>query len=945
MTYCFVRSLLSAALAAILSPALTHAIDAATHPSAATHAVTIVRAYPGAAPCDATLQACISASDDNDIVQIQPGTYITDSLLITRAVSLIGAGASPAATRLSPTSGRMIEYAAASLTANTVISNLSIENGNASVNSGGAIRVTSGGAPLFHSLVISNNIGSAGAGIRVIPNVPVTLISVALISNTASAGGGGVSSSGSLTVVDSRFEYNRATEGGAINIGGALLTVQSTAPASPSVFTGNSASGNGGAIATNSDLKLIGDTQFTANSAGGQGGAVFANNVLEDPPNGARMLWSGNSATGNGGAIRAVGAVNLCQNGPEFQNNSAGAGSTSDGGAIFANTIVLCASRAPGISSNNRARRGGAFYGVASVMLNQHDVGANTAQFGGCAFSDGIVTFDGVDASGCRATNDGGAAMAITVLLQGNGTSLFTNNSAGGAGGVARATSLFVRDSTLISNTAQTAGALSGIERLDISNSTLSDNTARWGGGAGSAAVNLVVTNSVFSNNRVTDTVAPGGALLLGTTSLITGSTFTGNSAKSGGALALPFAGQAYVTGTVFLSNTATSGGAFAGSSITATASTFTGNQAMFGGAITATIIGIDNSLFERNEASAGLGGAIMTDRGSISGSTFIQNGASQRGSALYARAVTIARSTFLRNGADASLRSSALSLVGNSSVTDSVFDGNGAGPGTAQGGAIESSSGTLTVTGGEFRNNRASAGGAVFCQDFCMFELARFASNGAGSGGAIDARGRLIVRRSSFFSNTASANGGAIFHDRTVATAPGDSSIENSLFARNAAGARGNAIVISGTLNTVSIAFNTVVSSALTSGSAIAITAGSANVLNNIMTNHAIGIEQVGGTVSENANLLFGNTANLAGTITSGSIAIGGDPLFVQPQADNYHLFSNSPAIDAGVAASVNIDIDGDARPFDGGFDIGYDEFNPSAAPQHTVHLPLVRR
>ncbi len=944
MAYYFARPLLSVALAAILSPAFTHAMDAASHPPAKSHAGTVIRTFPGAAPCDATLQACISASADNDIVQIQPGTYITDSLVITRAVSLIGSGDSPAATRLWAASGRMIEYAAASITAGTVISNLSIENGNASVSSGGGIRVTSGGAPLFHSLVISNNIGGAGAGIRVIPNVPVTLINVALISNTSSAGGGGISASGSLTAIDSRFENNRATEGGAINIGGALLTVQSTSPASPSNFIGNSASGNGGAIATNSDVRLSGDAQFSANSAGGQGGAIFSNNVLEDPPNGARMLWSGNSATGNGGAIRAVGAVNLCQNGPEFQNNSAGGG-TSDGGAIFANTIVLCASRAPGVSSNNRARRGGAFYGVASVTLSQHDVGANTAQFGGCVFSDGTILFDGVDASGCRATIDGGAAMGISVVLQGNGTSVFTNNRAGGAGGVARATSLFVRDSTLISNTAQTAGALSGIERLDISNSTLSENTARLGGGAGSAAVNLIITNSIFSNNRVTDTAAAGGALLLGTSSVITGSTFTRNSAKSGGALALPFAGQAYVTGTTFLSNTATNGGAIAGSSITATASAFTGNQASYGGAITATIVGIDASLFERNEASAGLGGAIMADRGSVYGSTFTQNGASQKGSALFARAVTIVQSVFLRNGAGATLRGGAVGLNGNSSVTDSVFDGNGAGSGTPLGGAIESSSGALTVTGGSFRNNRAGAGGAVFCQDICTVDLARFASNQADTGGAIDARGRLIVRRSEFFSNTASTHGGAIFHHRIVATAPGDSSIENSLFARNAAGARGNAIVISGTLNTVTITFNTVVSSALTPGSAMAVHAGSANVLNNIVTYHAIGIEQTGGTVSENANLLFGNTVNLAGTIASGGVAVGGDPKFVLPQADNYHLYANSPARDAGVDASVNIDIDSDARPRGGGVDIGYDELNPSAPPLRSVHMPLVRR
>lgn len=103
--------------------------------------------------------------------------------------------------------------------------------------------------------------------------------------------------------------------------------------------------------------------------------------------------------------------------------------------------------------------------------------------------------------------------------------------------------------------------------------------------------------------------------------------------------------------------------------------------------------------------------------------------------------------------------------------------------------------------------------------------------------------------------------------------------------------------------------------------------------------------IESSGGTVSENANLLFGNTVSLAGTIASGGVAVGRDPKFVLPQADNYHLYANSPARDAGVDASVNIDVDGDARPLGGGVDIGYDELNPSAPPLRSVHMPLVRR
>ena len=44
-------------------------------------------------------------------------------------------------------------------------------------------------------------------------------------------------------------------------------------------------------------------------------------------------------------------------------------------------------------------------------------------------------------------------------------------------------------------------------------------------------------------------------------------------------------------------------------------------------------------------------------------------------------------------------------------------------------------------------------------------------------------------------------------------------------------------------------------------------------------------------------------------------------------PLAD-YHLRSGSAAIDAGADAGIGFDLDGDPRPFGGGFDIGYDEY-----------------
>lgn len=55
----------------------------------------------------------------------------------------------------------------------------------------------------------------------------------------------------------------------------------------------------------------------------------------------------------------------------------------------------------------------------------------------------------------------------------------------------------------------------------------------------------------------------------------------------------------------------------------------------------------------------------------------------------------------------------------------------------------------------------------------------------------------------------------------------------------------------------------------------------------------------------------------------------------FVNPDIDDYHLKSTSPAVDAGVeVASIETDIDGDQRMIGKGYDVGADEQGTSSAP-----------
>ncbi len=83
--------------------------------------------------------------------------------------------------------------------------------------------------------------------------------------------------------------------------------------------------------------------------------------------------------------------------------------------------------------------------------------------------------------------------------------------------------------------------------------------------------------------------------------------------------------------------------------------------------------------------------------------------------------------------------------------------------------------------------------------------------------------------------------------------------------------------------------------------------------------------------------------TDNLNAILTQGDVS--GAPAFVNAAGNDYHITTSSVAKDTGVNAGVTTDMDGEARPFGSGYDIGADEFTgqgtrtptPSATPTGT--------
>jgi hypothetical protein len=113
------------------------------------------------------------------------------------------------------------------------------------------------------------------------------------------------------------------------------------------------------------------------------------------------------------------------------------------------------------------------------------------------------------------------------------------------------------------------------------------------------------------------------------------------------------------------------------------------------------------------------------------------------------------------------------------------------------------------------------------------------------------------------------------------------------------------------------------------------------ATLVNNIIASHTTGIVNsapASSTVTADHTLFDGNSTDYGSGVISTN-EVRGDPDFVAPAADDYHIGDGSAAIDVGVDAGVTMDIDGDPRPMGAGYDIGADEYWQG----RYIYLPLV--
>ncbi|MFO7680099.1 MAG: PKD domain-containing protein [Chloroflexota bacterium] len=149
---------------------------------------------------------------------------------------------------------------------------------------------------------------------------------------------------------------------------------------------------------------------------------------------------------------------------------------------------------------------------------------------------------------------------------------------------------------------------------------------------------------------------------------------------------------------------------------------------------------------------------------------------------------------------------------------------------------------------------------------------------------------------------------------------------VENTLFAGNTATLAGEHLFLNGS---ATVALRHVTAVGLGSGTAIHVVNSSVSISNTLIASHTLGVNNLSGSVVQDYNLFFGNDTDTQGVVSGVDHNAGGNPRFIAPAQDNYHLGAGSAAIDTGVDAGILTDSDGEIRPLGAGFDIGFDEAN----------------
>jgi len=338
-----------------------------------------------------------------------------------------------------------------------------------------------------------------------------------------------------------------------------------------------------------------------------------------------------------------------------------------------------------------------------------------------------------------------------------------------------------------------------------------------------------------------------------------------------------------------------------------------------------------------------------------LSGNTVVSNTAGERGGGLCLEGsgATLSGNTVTGNAATSEWSTSSgggLYLYeGNATLSGNTVTGNAATGGwRSSGGGLYLSDSAATLSGNFISGNTAESGGglslsggnATLSGNIISGNTAQGTDWGDGGGGLSLHGSNAILSGNTITFNTADHEGGGLSLHESGAT------LINNVVADNWANATGSGLYIAG--SSPRLLHTTLARNSGGDGSGVYVTDeewvySTVALTNTILVSHTAGITVTAGNTATLEGTLWGSGvwANIAdwagdGTVITGTVNVWGDPAFVDPDAGDYHIGPGSAAVDAGVDAGVNDDIDGDSRPFDGNgdgadeFDIGADELVP---------------
>lgn len=424
----------------------------------------------------------------------------------------------------------------------------------------------------------------------------VNLAGLTIANGTSTSGGGGIYNAGTLTLSGIAFsgDSTTATGGAIFNASGGVLTLTA------STFSGNSAAAAGGALA-NLGTATINNSTFYGNSSAASGGATSNSATLAMTNN----TFSDNSATSGGGISNAATMV--------VSNTIL----TGDAGGECSGTAcpVTGANGNLVAAANLNLLPLGYYGGATQTMLPMPGsaavcAGSPTALPAGSTTDQrGFAVNPSCVDSGSVQTN---YQMVVNTADSGTGSlrgALDAANAAGSADIAFAVTGTINLDSPLPAITGQTNVIGSGPSSLVIS--------ATWTSGF---TVNAGAEAAIYGVTIANGSQQLGGAVRNdGGTLTVSNCILSGNSASAGGAISNN-GGWLAVNSSLFDANTSGdggSGGAIYNNSdgvAVVTGSTFSNNSATLGGAISnyQAALTVVNSTFSANTAPDGYGGAIL---------------------------------------------------------------------------------------------------------------------------------------------------------------------------------------------------------------------------------------------------------------------------------------------------------------------------------------------